>query len=1015
MSRLLWWVPLVLAACNPVSDGLRETPEGDGPMVVVDWDATPLPELPLPNDLATRPDPTSPTGVRVNISVDAASTQLEADTRAKIDELTGWGIYMPITVRFDQPLDLDNIATRQQDDGDFSDDALYLIDVTPGTSDYLKPVALDVGSGRFPQDVADAGAYFPNDPHLDSPSLLFDLHDEDKNGNGQLDWGEDVDNDGYLDVPNVYPDGGDPRFDLLTWYEKVTNTLILRPDLPLHEEATYAVVLTDRLVGTDGNPVRSPWKYVNHTRQTAALAPLQLAMPQLGLTMDQVAFAWTFTTGRETGDLVDLRRSLDGEGPFDWLPKEVPPAVSKADVMQEIPGNDNPYVLPVSSLTNLLTAVDLVDPATAPMIAEGYSHASGLVGGHFTTPFLLADKDDGGGDTTDEWWEIDPEKGTAFYAPQDVAFTCVLPKPTADRQAPFDVAIYGHGYGSSRFEAMSFAWVWARLGGAVCMMDFPGHGLSLSQSDLDQIGPLLEVAGLTPLLEHLKQGRDSDTDNDGQIESGNDQWTADAFHTRDQVRQAVLDWFWLIRSIENCGTGTMDVGGEQRTSCDWDGDGQPDIGGPNAHILLAGGSLGGIIDGVAAAVNPDVDVNVPIVSGAGLMDVSTRAPTGGAVQAMEGKIMSPLFLGHPQSDGSLQNTEMVDNFRDMIERPIGTLPSTDQVVGGKVVVENLDNGEVREGWIPDGTWVPNSTWSGPAPGAFRIGIPADALDYFERRAATGMPETGPEEGVEYTAPDNVGLGDRLKVTFYDRDGNEVDTIDTFDQDVEVLGVTYKAGSPLVALQSGYGQIGASPDFRRLLSVVSMVVEPGDPIAYAPHYLKEPFEALGGKQTNVLLVPSPGDMVVAVNAEIANARAAGLWPLFEPDSRYGESIDHFLIDKKVVHGLEEFGPYTCNDGSPCLFDADDLDNGTDDFGAPSSYPLRVTRATSSGISGMRLPYVAEHGIHGIRSPNPNLSFDMSMFVLNQVARYMTTYGQVLTDDPCMQDNSCDWIPTSEGSR
>ena len=75
MTRLTPFLPFLLVACATAPEGLRETPPGDGPTVVIDWDARPLPELPLPNDLATRPDPTSPTGLRLNISVEALATR----------------------------------------------------------------------------------------------------------------------------------------------------------------------------------------------------------------------------------------------------------------------------------------------------------------------------------------------------------------------------------------------------------------------------------------------------------------------------------------------------------------------------------------------------------------------------------------------------------------------------------------------------------------------------------------------------------------------------------------------------------------------------------------------------------------------------------------------------------------------------------------------------------------------------------------------------------------------------
>jgi len=966
--------------------------------VVIDWDARPLPELPLPNDLATRPDPTSPTGLRLNISVDAATTELEARTRRKFDELTGFGIYQAITVRFDAPLDLDEIALRHDIDGDVSDDAFFLIDVTPGSPTYLQPAELDVGHGRFPEDVARPDAYFPNDPHADMPSLLFDTHDEDLNGNGELDWGEDIDNDGWLDVPNVYPVGGDPREDLLTWYERLTDTLIFRPVVPLREETTYAVVLTERLIGEDGNPVRSPWKYVNHTRQTAALQPLEEALPELGLSVDDVAFAWTYTTGRITGDLVDLRRSLDGEGPWAFMPEEYPPGITKAHELNDISALDDEFYLPVSTMVSLIGAMDFVPADAREILEDAYAFGDRVVGGQFTSPFLLADKDDGGGDEVDEWWQVDPVGGTVFARTNQVALTCVLPKATEDNQPPFDVGIWGHGYGSTRLEGFMFAWAFLRMGLATCVMDFPGHGPAMSPEEREQIVEIVEPLGMLPFLEHLEMARYVDTDNDGVPDSGSHQWSADSFHTRDQVRQAVLDWMWLIEALKQCGTGTMERGRGDAISCDWDDDGTPDIGGPDATYLIAGGSLGGIVNGVAAAVLPDVSAFVPVVAGGGLMDISTRAPTGGAVEAMHGKLMSPMFLGRPQNDGSLRVTQYVNNFMRMRELTVGTVPEIP--AGGRVVVENLMNGEVREGLIPED-------------GRFRVGIPADALDYYEKRVATGIPDDGPEDGVTYSVAGNDGLGDLLVVTLYDADGEEVAVLDTFETDAFFEGVTYPAGSPLVAAASGLGRIRAAPDTRKLIMMIAMSTEPGDPISYAPHYFLEPFEALGGRPTNVLLVPNPGDMVVSINSEIALARTAGMFDRHTIDPRYDMTVDEWLIDRQVVRGLEEFGPWVDVNGNPCLFDADDLDNGTDHFGAPSDIPLRATVETPAGVSGMRLPYVNSRGAHAINMPDPSLPFDVSMFLLNQITLYMSSEGQVLSDDVCLESNDCDWLPAFPG--
>lgn len=960
-------------------------------MVFIDWDATPLPELPFPNDLATRPDPTSVTGLRLNISL-VATTELESEARAKLDELTGFGIYQPITVRFDERLDLDEVIARHVEDGNHSDDAVLLIDVTPGSPDFGKPKRLDIGHGRFPQDVADPTAYFVNDPQVDVPTIMFDTRDEDSNGNGRMDPGEDTDGDGWLDVPNIHPEGGDPREDLLDWYDKLSETLIVRPAVPLREQTTYAVVLTNGLVGTDGEPVRSPWEWVNHTRQTAALEPVLPALKDLGLKVDDVAFAWTYTTGRVTGDLVDLRRAHDGKGPWAWLPEELPPRIVSADTMHALPNNDNPYLLPTALLTTVLGAADLAPEEAIDDLEAGYAWSAGLFGGRFVSPDLLADRDDGGTNGVDEWWQVDPVAGTVAYEPNEIPFTCALPKETAEHQQPFDVVLWGHGYGSSRIESMLFAWAFMQQGVAVCSMDFPGHGPGLNPEERQELVDLVEPLGLLPFLEHAEDARYVDTDNDGIPDSGSHQWTADAFHTRDQVRQAVVDWMWWIEAMKRCGKGTMDTADGPRTSCDWDGNGVPDFGTRDGHFMLAGGSLGGIVNGVAAPVLPDVSAHLPVVAGGGLFDISTRAPTGGAVEAMHGKLMTPIFHGQPLDGGGLAIFQLVNNYMDMDDLPVATLDIVP--AGGTVQVENLVNGEVREAPIP-------------ADGRFRVSIPADAMDFDEKRKAAGIPLTGVEPDEVYTVPDNAGVGDALVVRILDVNRQVYAEIDTFEQSGTHQGLTFEAGSPLVAASAGLGRVRGAPDTRRLIHVVSMATEPGDPIAYAPHFFLEPFEELGGKPTNVLLVPTVGDMVVAVNSEIALARAAGLVEMDEIDPRYGMTVDQWLIDRQVVRGLEEFGPYVTVDGDPALFDPDDLDNGTDDYGAPSDAPLRAQRETRSGISAMRIPYVQPSGTHGFGAPDPTLSFDIHTFALQQAARYLSTLGTELTDDPCLEDMSCPW--------
>ncbi len=992
---------LIMLSCAPYPEGLKLTPDGTGPLVKVDWDAEPLPDIPFPNDLATRTDPTSPTGLRLNVPI-AAKTEMERHAREKLNTLTGFGIYSPIAVAFEAPLDLDNIAARHTQDAkigaaQFGDDAVFLINLNPAAPDYLQPTPLDLGQGRYPMDVPDPARYFPNDSRRESPSVVFDTVEEDANGNGVLDWGEDTDNDGILDHPNVWPEGGDPRDDLLTFYEKSSNTLIVRPQRPLHEESTYAVVLTNRLIGADGEPVRSPWEYVHHLRQGEALAVLPEALRNAGLTLDDLAFAWTFTTGRVSGDLVDARRGLKGEGPLASLDAAYPEGVTEALEVEAVPGED-PYRLSVGLLIGTLSDLGLFDGESAAALVGNYeAFGDVVVGGSFTTPNFMGEPDQTPlpwpeADDSDDWWQVDGFNGTYQARGERVVFTCVLPK---DVPQPAPVVAFGHGYGSSRFDFLGFSWAFARMGFAACAFDYPGHGPTVDPEEDELITALLTANGLLPFYNHLKDSRQRDLDNDGIPNSGGDQWTADSFHTRDMVRQAALDHAQFIDSLMACGTGTMlRSDGTESVSCDWDNDGTPDIGGPDVRYHQIGGSLGGINTAVAAAITDEVTAWAPVVPGGGLLDVAFRTQIGGAVEAMHGRLMSPIFLGYPQADGSLQVVQMVNSVTDMVAIPVATIP--DWPAGGRLRIENLANGTAREGYVPmDGT--------------FRVGIAADAASAWEKRQLGGIPETGPVPGAVYPIDDPTVAGDPLRLTFYTAAGEAVAVVDHWAADTLFQGVTYPAGSPLVAAAEGLGYIRATPQFRRVAFVFAAILEAGDPIGYARALTEEPFATLNGKPRNILMVPTPGDSIVSINTGIALARGAGWLDDSTVDPRYDTTIDRFLIDNRVVQGLEEFGPYVCADGTSCLFDADDLDQGLDSYGATSLAPLRLTVPTSSGVSGLRLPYVDPTGTHGFATPEPQKEFDIATFATMQIASYFASDGTEISDDLCLEDASCAWIP------
>ena len=1001
MRRLIPLLVLPLLAACSSPEGLRVTPDGEGPLVTVDWDAEPLPDLPFPNDLATRPDPTSPTGLRLNISL-VADTHHQSEDREKLNKLSGWGIFQPITVGFRALLDLDDLAERHANDkrsGDarLDNDAFFVVDVTEGSPTFGQAAPIDIGEGRFPMDVWGPQRYFENDTRATEPSVVFDTINEDLNGNGVLDWGEDTDNDGVLDVQNTLPaDAEDVYANLLSWYERETNTVIIRPAVPLREKTTYAVVVTERVKGMDGSPVRSPWQFVHHTRQTEALRPLAETLPDLGLSMDDVAFTWAFTTGEVTQELVDIRRGFDGEGPLGWLDAAIPKGIQSADVMHAREEVDV-HNLPVPTL---MQALELVGEIASPLIIDNYNAFGGrVVGGSFITPDFLVDKDDGGRDDSEEVFDIDLGAGTAVYQQREVKFTCILPNEDQG-QAPYDVVMWGHGYGSSRFEFATFVWAVNRIGKAACSFDFPGHGIDVGGDYLELIEEVLTGLDLLPFLTHLQDNRSRDLDNDGEAQSGGDQWSADAFHTRDQVRQAVVDWMAMSRSLFDCGNGVMsrDGDGGAAMSCDWDGDDVPDIGGPGAKLYIAGGSLGGINASVAAGVMPEVTAFIPVVSGAGLLDVGLRSDIGGALEAMVGRLVTPMFIGRPQEDGSIDVIQIVNSVTKMRELHIANVP--DWPAGGKVVVENIDNEIVREGYIP-------------TDGRFRIHIPADGARASEKRQLSNMPEAGAVGLTPYTVPNNEGLGDRFRVRLQTAEGEDLVVLEQFERDVLFEGVTYTAGSPIVAGAYGSGYTRATPSVRRVASLFSAILEPGDPVAYSPMHFLRPSEQLGGRPANVLHMPNTGDNIVSINTGMTQARAMGLIGNDEDDPRYGMSTDHWLIDRRVVHGIEERGPYVCNDGNPCLFDADDLDGDIDPFDEPSDAPLRAMVETTSGVSGMRIGYPEPGGNHGVPMPDPTQEFQPVVYLVSLVAGYVLNDGTYIPDESCMIDMSCDWLPPLPG--
>jgi len=953
--RRLAVLALVLAGCltDDPPEGLRRTPDGDGPRVVFDLEAPSMPDLPLPNDVLTRADRASPTGRRLNLSL-VAGTRLEEALRRQAFELDGFGTFAPIAVRFDARLDVRALRGVGRA---FVDDPVLVVDVGEGER-FGERFDLDLGRGHFPLELPSPDAYFDQDPRAGASNLLFETADEDTDGDGELDAREDTDADGRLDRPNTL-DGA-----LLTFYERETDTLLLRTLLPLRPGRTYAVVLTDAVVGADGRPVRSPFEWVHHNRQAEALRRLPDALAQHGVDIEEVAFAWTFTTQSVVRDLVELRRGLHGVGPFASLAEQATPSIDHVETFAPLDTREA-ALLRTTELKEMVRAVlPQTDPGLdAEAVAASCEAVDYLVSARFQAPNLLADDDHqaAGNDypaDEDESFRLDYESGAVLAPNGNVDFWCTVPKPAVGRGPPYPVVLYAHRFGSSRVDSLLLAGAFARWGLATCALDAPGHG----------------VVGLTGVADELRDAivgtRTRDLDNDGVRDPGGDTFTTDLLHSRDMVRQTVIDWLQLVRVLRALdGRRRWNTAGvESEIAGDFDGDGRVDLGGPTARYHMTGTGYGAIVATITAALDPAIVSVAPVSGGGGLTDIAVRSDHEGIPESFVLGAIGPLVVGYPSASGTTLSFVVGDanRVRHAGDGPRRGLPFASMgslVPGDRVVLTNLRSGAAQR-----------ATVNGS--GGFRVSVAADAASATELRVLTGLE---PGVGVPPAAlSPSTRTGDPLRLEVFDVTGRSKRAVDRFEEAVDFRGVRFAKGTELVAIASGFGLRRQSPELRRHVQVAQTLLEAADPVNYARLLLREPVAG----PTETLFVLTAGDTAVPISAGLSLARAAGAL------SREDEAR---LIASGVTRGLARLEP---------LVDPDDLSDGTDELGATRfDPPLRA--------ASLRIALMDEGGAHGIGAPRTDASWDGATYLGNLLGQFFTSGSA--EHRPCLATSTCEPLP------
>ena len=1097
----------LVAGCDvdAIPEGLRRTPPGSGPQVRFDTAHRPLPDLPLPNDVATFADPTSRTGLRVNVSL-VAPTHMERRAREDFATMEGWGTSSPITVAFDrspdtdptQPaIDLDAVADRMaSDEHDPSNDPFYVVNLTTGI-----PVPVDVESGYYPVVVRDPFRYGPNDPKASEPNLIFETVEEGA-GLPQTAYRPELDRDfdGVLDHPNTRPrrrsSPSDIRGvdDVITWYERETDTLVLRPIVPLDEKTEYAVVLTDRLRGPEGQPVRSPFEAIHHPMQRAGVRRLQdwLTDKRLasyygdiaGTGLDHVAFAWTFTTQPTHEDLRILRDGLYGKGPFARWKDEYPPEVTVSRIAGNGPANEpqpagweasspacaqrakTPFVLKLNdedlraSFRVIFEQVFGLEEGGIAAVEESLGNIDHVVVGSFKSPYLMGDP---ASRDPDARFDVSFKTGEGEVRADDVQWVLVVPKDKGEMKQPFPVAFFGHGVTGHADEALLYGGDFARQGVALIGYNNPGHGLVLGEGDQRIAKALLGPNCVVPFFDGVLGGRAHDLNGDGQADSGSFWWTAHIFHTRDNVRQGILDGMNLLRILRSFDgrMGSQDLTGDGKPEIagDFDGNGVPDVGGPNVSYFAAGESLGGIMSDIQGGIEPYMIASAPMSGGGALaMDVALRSY--GVVESVTAQLMGPVVFSVPASerpargDGNerieaigsrcapsqrtvrLQVNEGIRNQ----ELELACLEANELSAGMTVVVTNVTSSEVRCARTD-------------LDGRFRVPIPTSTGDKLDVQI--------------YTAPDVVASYDGCKVhegapvgrRIRDFEQPALQTFPVADPARDRCDVPegcqqfrdrfFPVGSPIVAPNEGLGIQRQTPAMRRFRDLAQAALDPADPLSFAPYYMLKPLFDEDGQRVPphaLLTINTVGDNFVQVSSHLAFARAAGALPFLPPNAveRFPAWADYatpreiyerlgrrtpmkFLVDTGVVEGISRLGrstagpgckanyttersdlcarpeaidPYECK---TALYDPDWVSEGRLPFDQPHpDVPLRLARVANVRVAdSTSLASAWEPRLRGVPFGTDEAGWTATERVVGVWSHYLVPAGQHTwsTGDAC----------------
>jgi Bacterial Ig-like domain len=386
-------------------------------------------------------------------------------------------------------------------------------------------------------------------------------------------------------------------------WDPVTNTLHAESDELLDQHTRYALIVTNGVHDTAGDPVEAgafaTFRQDLNFGQTKSQAlkayrkSLLDAIALSGVNPNAVVTVGVFSTQSATAVLEKIRDRI----------KAMTPA--PATFLLGPGGSRTVFpLLSASGLTTITfrrqtTVAGPLSPVAAPTVALLAQPGVGsLAFGKFTSP----DWETAG--------KVIPAIGTLTGVPavqgtNDIYFNLVLPsgpKPAGG----WPVAIFGHGFGDNKNNSpFAVAATMANHGIATIAINVVGHGFGPAST--------LTVTSNNTSVTFSAGGRGIDQDGNGTIDSTEGSSAAPPngiVSSRDGLRQTVADLMQLVRVIQ--------------VGMDVDGDGVADLN-PD-RIYYFGQSFGGIYGVKFIALEPAIRAGVPNVPGGAIIEIVRLSP-----------------------------------------------------------------------------------------------------------------------------------------------------------------------------------------------------------------------------------------------------------------------------------------------------------------------------------------------------------------------------------------------------